>query len=64
MGRLIKINASQSRSLKSKSLTKGQRLGWIHKSDYQPVSLRSFSSEGKKLSTYSDGLYAINKLVP
>lgn len=44
--------------------SKGQRLGWTHQSDYEPLSLRSLSASGEKLSTYTSGPFAVNKLVP
>lgn len=63
MGSLFN-NTKESRSTRSKSQSKGQRLGWVHKSDYEPLSLRSVSSRGEKLHTYTTGPYSVNKLVP
>ncbi|MDE6560533.1 MAG: hypothetical protein K2K75_04045, partial [Muribaculaceae bacterium] len=63
MGSLFN-NTKEFRSTRSKSQSKGQRLGWVHKSDYEPLSLRSVSSRGEKLHTYTTGPYSVNKLVP
>ena len=63
MGRLLNhtnIDNSKSR----KCLSKGQRLGWAHKSVCEPISLRSLSSHGEKLNTYTSGPFSVNKLVP
>ena len=64
MGSLFNNNTKGILSTRSKSQSKGQRLGWSHKSDYEPVSLRSVSSHGEKLHTYTTGPYSVNKLVP
>ncbi len=47
-----------------KKLTKGQRLGWLHKSAFEGMSLRDFSSQGKKLCTYTEGPFSLDKIVP
>lgn len=64
MGRLFNNKTRRNGSNQGNSLSKGQRLGWVHKSDCEPVSLRSLSSHGDKLSTYTDGPFSVNKLVP
>lgn len=64
MGRLSFDKKNNSDSRHAKTLSKGQRLGWEHKSTYQPITLCSFSMSGKKLSTYKSGSYSANKLVP
>lgn len=63
MGRLIN-HTNPNNSNRSKSLSKGQRLGWTHKSVCEPISLRSLSSPGEKLNTYTSGPFSANKLVP
>lgn len=64
MGRLLSGHIDNTNFDKSKCRTKGQRLGWSHKSDAESFSLRSMSSQGKTLSTYTVGPYSVNKLVP
>ena len=64
MGSLFNNNTKGIRSTRSKSQSKGQRLDWSHKSDYKPVRLRSVSSNGEKLHTYTIEPYSVNKLVP
>ncbi len=63
MGSLLN-NPTHSRPHRSKSLSKGQRLGWPHISACEPVSLRSLDSKGEKLNTYTTGQFSTNKLVP
>lgn len=62
MGSLLKTD-QRSQSQK-KHMTKGQRLGWKHASDCQPLSLRKFSPNGETLIPYIAGPFAANKLVP
>ena len=64
MGSLFNNNTKGILSTRSKSQSKGQRLGWSHKSDYEPVRLRSAISNGENLHTYTTGPYSVNKLVP
>ncbi len=64
MGRLFNHKKTDDRADCKKKLTKGQRLGWTHKSDCAPTSLREFSSHGEKLCTYTTGPFSLNKLVP
>ncbi len=63
MGHLLKHSAT-NRHPRSKSLSKGQRLGWPHISACEPVSLRSLDSNGEKLNTYTTGPFSTNKLIP
>ncbi len=64
MGRLIKDTMRKIGTTRSKKLSKGQRLGWSHRSDCEPVRLRSLSSQGETLCTYTAGPFAANKLLP
>lgn len=64
MGSLLKNKTRSIQCTRSKCKSKGQRLGWEHKSVYEPISLRNVSSHGEKLYTYTTGPYSFNKLVP
>lgn len=65
MGSLFDKTRTSKNSAHAKGRpSKGQRLGWVHKSDYEPIFLRSLSAQGEKLSTYNSGPFATNKLVP
>ena len=62
MGSLFKENRNSLRHAKVQS--KGQRLGWTHVSNYEPVRLRDLSAHSEKLCTYASGPFSTNKLVP
>lgn len=65
MGNLKNKTAATGSRPSAKNLTKGQRLGWAHKSDKAAFSYRSIeASNGVTLQTYQSGPFAINKLVP
>ena len=64
MGRMLEENRTSKNSVQSKKRSKGQRLGWAHKSDYEPILLRTLSANSEKLCTYTSGPFATNKLVP
>ncbi len=49
---------------KSRRLSKGQRLGWTHVSEYVPQNMRSLPAKGEKLEVYTEGPFSKNKLVP
>ncbi len=64
MGSLLNKKSRDLNIKRRKNLSKGQKLGWKHKSDFEQVSLSSISSHGQKLCPYSVGPFSINKLVP
>ena len=65
MGNLKNNTAAVNSRPNVKGLTKGQRLGWAHKSDKAALTYHSIkASNGVTLQTYQSGPYAINKLVP
>ena len=64
MGSLFE-NSKRSKEYKgNKVLSKGQRLGWVHKSDYEPALLRTIGVQHEKLTPYTTGPFSLNKLVP
>ena len=64
MGSLLENN-KRTKSLRSnKTLSKGQRLGWVHRSEYQPAFLCNMDTHHEKLHTYTSGPFSLNKLVP
>ncbi len=64
MGKLLNKKTSYNGVEPRKKLSKGQRLGWVHISEYEPVSLRSLPSQGQTLMPYVTGPFSLNKLVP
>ncbi len=49
---------------RKKKLSKGQRLGWKHVSEYEHLRLRSLPAKGEKLEVYTEDPFSHNKLVP
>ncbi len=64
MGSLLKNNSDARKCTSAKTPSKGQRLGWVHKSDYEPVCMFTLSTRYEKLKTYTSGPFSLNKLVP
>lgn len=64
MGSLFEKSRSPRNTKQHKAPSKGQRLGWEHKSEYAPVRLSNLSAKGEKLHTYTSGPFSTNKLVP
>lgn len=64
MGSILEKIGENSVGRQRKTRSKGQRLGWAHKSEAGPVILCHASTFGKKLQTYSSGPFSVNKIVP
>lgn len=64
MGSRLANNPSYLNNRPDKPLSKGQRLGWVHISEYEPVLLRTLPSSCERLTTYSSGPFSTHKLVP
>lgn len=65
MGRLFDKNSQHTvDDSKRKVLTKGERLGWMHKSDYEFKSMRNIDSPAVQMITYTTGPFSDNKLIP
>ncbi len=65
MGDLKNGKKQVGRHLTRKLLTKGQRLGWVHVSEDNPISNSSaIASVGVKLQPYTTGPFSTNKLIP
>ena len=64
MGSILE-NTTKSNGLRhAKRQSKGQRLGWVHKSVYEQERVYALSSRGEKLITYTTGPFSTNKLIP
>lgn len=55
-----KKNPPQSKG----SLSKGERKGWIDKSQYVAVPINTIKWESKKIEVYSVNRYGLPKIVP
>ncbi len=64
MGSILNKNSKPKNFGREKYQSKGQRLGWVHKSNYEPMVLCHITSAGEKLNTYTSGPFSTNKLVP
>lgn len=64
MGNLFGKNSKPVTHGTQKAHSKGQRLGWAHKSEYKPIALCHVSANAEKLRTYTSGPFSSNKLVP
>ena len=64
MGSILENTAKSNGLRHTKRPSKGQRLGWVHKSVYEQEPVCALSSRGEKLITYTTGPFSTNKLIP
>lgn len=64
MGSLLENKEKKSVNIRFGHLSKGQRKGWKHISEYRPVPLKLFIEEGERLIVYPKDKFLEKKIVP